>query len=700
MVLAAVGVGAGVVLHEVLPAVGWGWTAALSALMVALLCIERRLSRTSSTLFSIQLLLTFCVLGLLLATVRTPEADRYHYSHFVSDAPCAVAVRVVSPAHLRNGYVQFECCVRQWCDADGCRPARGRLLVRAKGDSIACLLHRGERLWLVGRLSEPFAPTNPYQFDYRRYLRHKEITHVLRVAPSGLMPDEAGHDGLVALLDRWRSRCMAAVERTPLSPSQQGVAEALLLGWRDHMDDDTYAHYRDAGIAHLLCVSGLHVGIVAGLLALPGRFCGRSRRGRRWAAGLQTTGLWLFVLLTGAAPSALRAGLMFTLLILGRHVSASTHPVNSLAASALVLLLMRPGVLFEAGFQLSYAAVAGILLLGCPLRDLWCPRWRAPWGWLARNGWELLCVTLAAQLFTMPFLALYFHRLSAYFFIAGLLVVPFAGVLMGSVMLLLACSWCPPLLRVMAAAVGAELRAVDRLTQWVSTLPGANPTGLFCDPAVVVLFLLASLLLARAVSRRSWATLLGSVAVWGLVVGYGTWHRCVSERGRDLVVYDVRPGGAIELMEGRQSVLLCDSLTAQRLDRQGRTTFVAQRGVRRTTLLPQGGSTTVGGMVCRGAVVQVDTVRMVIVDRRWAHLRSAATDGQPTGRLRCHYLLVTQDARIPMPVLQRCFQFDTLVVGADCTRRTAERYVAACAEGGIPCHAVPLHGALHRHWRR
>ncbi|MBR1644238.1 MAG: hypothetical protein IJ684_02575, partial [Bacteroidales bacterium] len=90
----------------------------------------------------------------------------------------------------------------------------------------------------------------------------------------------------------------------------------------------------------------------------------------------------------------------------------------------------------------------------------------------------------------------------------------------------------------------------------------------------------------------------------------------------------------------------------------------------------------------------------VAADRRWAHLRSAATDGQPTGRLRCHYLLVTQDARIPMPVLQRCFQFDTLVVGADCTRRTAERYVAACAEGGIPCHAVPLHGALHRHWRR
>lgn len=247
------------------------------------------------------------------------------------------------------------------------------------------------------------------------------------------------------------------LHRMQSGPLQDGgVAEALALGWKRNVDRATKAHYRDAGLAHLLAVSGLHVGLLAAMVGGLFWWTGRERRGRVVRGSLQLVAVWGFAFITGLAPSTLRAALMFSMFIINDMVARRVVPLNLLALAAIVMLLADPLLLFDVGWQLSFSAVAGILLAQPAIQAL-----RTPMG-------QAAAVSVAATLATMPVVVATFHRLPLYFLVANVVVVPAAGVILGLSLLymLLPCG-------VTAWPLELLLRGVDALTAWVSSLPGA-----------------------------------------------------------------------------------------------------------------------------------------------------------------------------------------------------------------------------------
>ncbi len=481
----------GILMAEYLSVPPLVWLGVAVGLCVLLLVVEASIRHTvRKTLFPVLLWLIWMGMGAILPLLHAP-AD-----------PFPTAARTFSVRFCDTPRPTPKCykSVAEVTSVDG-HPSHGKVLLYIRQDSAAASLRYGDSLSIAAR---PQSPRNwRSDFDYRRYLRRKGILWQCYV-PSDCWQTLA-HDSTFSLLG-WSKgiqlRMVGRIRQSNLTLRQQGIAEALLLGWRDDVDEATQQQFRDAGITHLLCVSGLHVGIVAWLAGAALFFLGRKRWQRVVKGIVQIGVVWLFVLLTGMAPSTLRAGVMFSLLLIGDMLQRQPNSLNSLCTSMLLLLLIKPMLLFDVGFQLSYAAVAGIVLLNQPLQQL-LPHSSKWYLWLPQKAWQLICLSTSAQLATLPLVLYHFHQFPLYFLIANLTVVPFAGVLLASVllMLLVGGGWATTLLRY-------ELVAVDRLTRWISSLPHAMLTDIYCSlpVALIITALILNLTLLLYTYRKGDAT--------------------------------------------------------------------------------------------------------------------------------------------------------------------------------------------------
>lgn len=515
MLRVALALAAGILLAEWLPGVPAEWLVAAIGAGMALL-IGTVYWRWHSAMAYIGIYLSVAAFGWCLALLRAPSdpfagrgGEWLDFAVTIKDTPrptpkCYKAVAAVEAFRVGDSAIATQ----------------GRVMLYLKQDSLSARLKYGDRLWVHARPEKPLVPDNADQPDYRRYFRHKGILWQCYV-PSGRWQQYASDtpvQGVVAISKRCQAALVQRIRQYDLTPSQQGIAEALLLGWRSDVDDATQHQFRAAGITHLLCVSGLHVGIVAWLAGCCFFFLGCRRWQRVLKGVLQAAVVWAFVLLTGMAPSTLRAGVMITLLLIGGMAEQRSNVLNNLCTSAVILLIADPWMLFDVGFELSYASVLGIVLWQRPLQEL-VPTLSQPmpsvWLWLPQRVWELVCLSTSAQLAALPFTLYYFHQFPTYFLIANIAVVPFAGLILGTVLaMLLTGGWA-------AGALRWELVAVDRLTSWIAALPSALQEGIYCDLPVMLLLIGELLLLTLLLRcRRRWAlpAIIAILILWALYV--------------------------------------------------------------------------------------------------------------------------------------------------------------------------------------
>lgn len=476
----ALGMALGIFLGESLPTVPY-WLLLLVAVMGIGLMASATYLFTSQFLFTASLWLTFTAVGWVLVYLHAP-ADPF--------AGQSQLRNIHFQAHLVETPQQSPKCYKVTAEVDN--PSHGRVLLFVAKDSLAARLKVGDCLQLTTTPRLPNGEQNPYQFDYRRYLRHHGILWQCYVPQGGwhLVSVTSHPIGLRYRMCKLQQYWVEDIKSFALSPQQQGIAEALLLGWRGDVDESTQQYFRDAGITHLLCVSGLHVGVLALLVRGALFFLGRRRWQRIVKGSIQLAAVWFFVLLTGMASATLRAGVMFSLMILGDMTSQRPNTLNNLATSAVLIFCFAPMQLFDVGFQLSYAAVLGILAWHQPLSNLlpWLSEHQPkPYLWALSKVWNWTCLSTAAQLGTFPLVLHYFHQFPVYFLIANLAIVPFAGVLLATVLLTVlsrGTMWVTALLRM-------ELDLVDKLTRWVSSLPSALLEGIYCDIPMVLFLIIA-----------------------------------------------------------------------------------------------------------------------------------------------------------------------------------------------------------------
>ncbi len=289
-------------------------------------------------------------------------------------------------------------------------------------EAEAALPLDGQRAEFSGQVYHPGGRVNPYGFDFRDYLLQRGISVGLSDAAE-LALEPPGQSGPASPWLRLREALSTRLDL--LFGNQAPLFKALLIGVRDDLDEGIQNDFRVAGIAHVLAVSGLHVGFLVLSLTALLRLLRLSPR-----AVLALTALFLlfYCRLLDFTPSVVRAALLSLLLLTGRLLRRRADPLSSLAAAFLLILLVRPMDLFNLGFQLSFLAVLGIITLGDRFTSLlanWRFFKRLP-AWL-KAVCEAYAITLAASLMTLVPLANAFHSLS----LAGLLISPLAIALVG-----------------------------------------------------------------------------------------------------------------------------------------------------------------------------------------------------------------------------------------------------------------------------
>lgn len=303
-------------------------------------------------------------------------------------------------------------------------------------------------------------------FDYAGYLERKRIYRQVYLPDSRWIESGMFTHNFLILAERTRLQMLEIFRNQDLGEKEFNVLSALTLGYKRGLDPETKRVFSAAGAMHVLAVSGLHVGIVFMILSFFLSFLKKRKRGEIAYLLVMITSLWCFAFLTGLSPSVSRAAAMFTIVVIASVFKKSSNIYQSLVASAFVLLLLNPNNLFEVGFQLSYAAVFGIVFLQPRLNKIFTFRFR-----VSRYFWALLTTSVAAQIATFPLSAFYFNQFPTFFWVSNLVVIPAAGILIPLGISLLFFGGIPLIAVPLTKITGFVLQLVIQFLETVEKFP-------------------------------------------------------------------------------------------------------------------------------------------------------------------------------------------------------------------------------------
>lgn len=368
-------------------------------------------------------------------------------------------------------------------------------------DSLSLIPEPGDRLVIRGRLEHPAPPQNPGQFDYAAYLRNRGILFTAFVNEKSYELISGNTNSNPAYWPETVSQWAEGSFRKHVDDSAAyGLVKAMLLGRRDDLAEQQVGDYVISGAVHILSVSGMHVAIIFLAISAALGWVKRWRAGKWVYLLLVAVLLGFYALVTGLPPSVQRAALMCMVLVTAEVAGRKHQPMNTLAFSALIILLADPCALYDVGFQLSYLAMAGIFLLYEPIYSM------VPTGnSIVRFIWQVTALALAAQMATFPLSLFYFHQFPTYFWLVNPLVVAFTNVLLPAALVLLLVSLAGiPWLAWLAAQV-VEFSA--RLTDWSASIPRSLPgyllENLHLNGVEVILLYCVILLVWYALYSRS-----------------------------------------------------------------------------------------------------------------------------------------------------------------------------------------------------
>jgi competence protein ComEC len=365
-------------------------------------------------------LLIHSFLGLLSYSLTVHYSARFDPDYFSAFKSELLLVKIINEPKLSSGIIRFESEVSAIYSEGSIRNTQGKLLVAIKVDSLeTCDFYYGDLLLLPSSFKEIEPPYNPGEFDYKSYLKNRQIyyQHFAELPQVKRIAEKAGNPIIFYALSLRRKLVQKFVNYIP-DKEASALASALILGYRAELSKELVEAYSKTGTMHVLSVSGMHVGIVFLVLSFLLKPMNKSKSLIIIRAIIIIGLIWFYSLLTGFSPSVCRSALMLSLVVLGKAINKNQNTYNLMAISAFFLLLYDPFYLFDVGFQLSYLAVAGLVYFHPILYHAFYFKYK-----ILDYIWSYSALSIAAQLATFPISLYYFHQFPMYFLLSNLLIV-------------------------------------------------------------------------------------------------------------------------------------------------------------------------------------------------------------------------------------------------------------------------------------
>ncbi len=564
-------------------------------------------------------------------------------------------------------------------------PLAVRAILYLEKNPAALTLQTGDLIYVHTHFSPVDSPKNPEVFDNQKFLRRKGIFYT----------SYARHNQWVFLkhqrtnqirfraqkLQRFFSEVFAA---NGLAGEEYSVITAILLGNDDTMDASLRSSYAAAGVSHILCVSGMHLGIIFMIINFLLKPLDYSRRLQYLKVVLLLLAIWFYAQLTGLSPSVRRAATMFSFVTIGGALRRPVNVFHSLFASLFILLLINPLLLFEIGFEMSYLAVFGIVLIQPRLVAIYKPKTR-----IGNYFWQLMMVSIAAQLATCPLSLHYFGQFPNYFLLTNLSVIALSFVVVVTGVVLLSISWLPAVSKLIGVVLTYEIRLLDGIVRGVESLPGSVTENISVSVLQsVLLYAIIVFAFLWLVHHLRWTRYAFMVSMLFLVVSYGI-NKYQIINSKEVTFYSLDKMSALRVREGRHSVLFLDSaalhsqygydfnISAHERSQQIRSQFVSWD----TISFQQGECAKASDF-------------FVIGDLRFFVLQNATKLYSGAAVPKVDYLYLRDRPRIPFSKLKKIVDFKEVIIDGHLSDYWEERCRDSCAQYSVPCYSLRKNGYL------
>lgn len=413
-----------------------------------------------SYLFGILTSFIFIALGNTLIQLHHPNNQKNHYSKLINSSTNYKTVLKISDVLKPTPYQQ-----RYYANVISINnnTATGKVLVHIKRDSIKTSYKTDDVLLLTAVFNTIKKPLNPGGFNYKKYLEKQYVFNTINTSSNYVLHTKNQVRSVKGYAHDFRERIIKNLKKHPFSKDELAIINALFLGKRNDINATTLNKYSDAGAIHILAISGLHIGILLLFFNLIFKPLERFKNGALFKTGIIVILLWCIALITGLSPSVMRAVTMFSILQFTTVLKRPSNIYNTLAVSAFVLLITKPILLFDVGFQLSYTAVIAIVTIQPLAIKLWCPKNK-----IVNYFWNILAVSIAAQIGVFPLSLFYFHKFAGLFWLTNLLIIPIIGVVLSFGFLIIVFSFFSILPIWLSSSFSFLIRLINTIIYWVS----------------------------------------------------------------------------------------------------------------------------------------------------------------------------------------------------------------------------------------
>lgn len=412
--------------------------------------------------FGYLVLITSTALGFLINFIHYEPNNPDHYLHFIKNDNQFFSTEICIKERLKSS-VYNDRYVASVESING-RKSSGKIIFNFRRDSIGKTLEIGTRLYTKAQFYKSKTPNNPNQFDYGKYLANQNIFAQMYADVNDVRLNPAAQKNLNYYGSKIRNTIIKNLQNHHFKKEELSVVIALILGQQQDISKEVLRDYQYAGAVHILSVSGLHVGFILLFITTLLKPIPNSRKGTIVKLIITLIGLWAFGLLAGMAPSVVRSVTMFSFVAIGLFLRRSVNIYHSLLVSMLLILLFRPSFLFDVGFQLSYLALFFIVWLQPLFKSIWEPESK-----IVTYFWDIITVSFAAQIGTLPLSIYYFHQFPGLFFVTNIIILPLLSIILAIalvVVVLAGFNWVPYYLMKL---LEWSIAVLNTIIQWVAS---------------------------------------------------------------------------------------------------------------------------------------------------------------------------------------------------------------------------------------
>ncbi|MGP8215281.1 MAG: ComEC/Rec2 family competence protein [Bacteroidia bacterium] len=623
----------------------------------------------------------FCA-GYSFTLLHTPSEKVTDIGKHLENDPHSFLVSIISSPKEKDKSIKAVGEIKGIINHGQLLKNTGKVMFSFQKDTIGDTIRYGDLLVVHTRLNAVKPPMNPDEFDYKHYLEQNGIYYEAFVPRHSF--SYTGQSDISPLL-RFTDRCrhkLIELLNDRIKGNEAAVGSAILLGYRNELSPSVIEEFTDSGTVHVICVAGLHVGIIYWLLNLLFFFFDRFKYGKIARTILLLALLWLYALFTGLATPVIRATVMFSFLLVGKQFSRYSNSINTLAASALLMLLINPFSLADTGFQLSYLSVLGILAIYPVFISLLNPR-----TFILRKIWELACLSASAQLSIAPLSLLYFHQFPNYFILTNLLMVPLLSVVIYSGILFFITAHIPYLSTFITYIFHKSLLLINLFVGQSNHLPLYVTKGIFIYPIEAILLFSAILFLYLFYHNKKYSTLLFSLTALTLFSCIRVYESIAHSRQQMFVVYNIYKHPAAAFISGRQCIMPFGNIDSTDFNYHVQYHFW-EKGIRDTCSLNKDTSAILlsGKLAVQHNFIQFN-------GKKYVFIRNDDDIPDSLQKFPVHCIVVSAAYKQGMEALQNAFTFDTLIFDSSIAPSRLKKWKRECDELHIQYYDVSKQGA-------